>query len=311
MTLWRLFIAGIGLLTLILSCSSTHVQPPKFDGQRAFTYLENQVEFGPRVPGSEASAKCRDYFYDFFAGVGLPVDSQAFPYLDPYSGRNITMVNVIASYRPESYYGKGIVIMAHYDSRPRTDFASVPELAENPIDGANDGASGVAVLMELANMITAKPPERPVDLVLVDGEDWGKSGDHANYMIGSREFARRGVRSKYLFGIIVDLIGDSDQQIYREAYSERYAKELNDMVWGTAARLGVNTFEDSVKYVVVDDHLSLNISGVPAVNIIDMDYGYWHTEFDTPDKCSAESLTNVGKVVADIIYNPYLWPISE
>jgi hypothetical protein len=106
----------------------------------------------------------------------------------------------------------------------------------------------------------------------------------------------------------VDLVGDSDQQIFREAYSERYAKELNDMVWGTALRLGVKTFEDSVKYVVLDDHLSLNISGVPAVNIIDLDYRYWHTEFDTPDKCSAEALSNVGKVLAEIIYNPTLWP---
>jgi hypothetical protein len=311
MSLARASIAGISLIVLFVSCSTTPVQPPEFDGERTFGYLEQQVAFGPRVPGSEASAKARDYFYRYFEEVGLETDSQAFPYLDPYSGQSITMVNVIASFRPEGYRGKGIVLMAHYDCRPRTDFASEPELAELPIDGANDGASGVAVLMEMANLFATQPPPRPVDLVLVDGEDWGKVCDHANYLIGSREFARRGVRDKYIFGIVVDLIGDSDQLIFREAYSERYAKKLNDMVWSTAARLNVPTFVDSVKYVVVDDHLSLNISGVPAVNIIDMDYGYWHTEFDTPDKCSPESLTNVGKVVADIVYNPSIWPISD
>lgn len=299
---------GLCLIGITVSCSSPHVHPPKFNGKRAFEYLEKQVEFGPRVPGSAASAECRDYFYNYFRELGLVVDSHAFDYLDPYSQKNITMVNVIASYRPEASHEPGIILMAHYDSRPRTDFASVPELKDKPIDGANDGASGVAVLMEMANLFAEKPPERAVDLVLVDGEDWGKSGDHANYMIGSREFARRGVRGKYLFGIVVDLIGDSDQQIFREAYSERYAKEVNDMVWAAAERLEVSTFEDSVRFVVVDDHLSLNISGVPTINIIDMDYRYWHTEFDTPDKCSEESLVNVGKVLAEIVYNPTLWP---
>ena len=179
---------------------------------------------------------------------------------------------------------------------------------DEPIDGANDGASGVAVLMEMAHLIAAQPPPAAVDLVLVDGEDWGKVGDHAAYTIGSREYARLGVRDKYEFGIILDLIGDQDQQIYREGYSERYASELNDMVWGVAGRLGVETFIDSVKYTVIDDHLSLSLSGVPSIDIIDFDYDYWHTEFDTPDKCSSESLTNVGRVVAEIVYNPSLWP---
>ncbi|MEW6413381.1 MAG: M28 family peptidase [Candidatus Zixiibacteriota bacterium] len=293
---------------LVLSCGQGVFEPPVFDGQRAFGYLEKQVEFGPRVPGSEASASCRDYYYRHFSELGLEVDSQKFVFFDPYSQSDIPMVNVIASFKvtPDDK-SPGMVLMAHYDSRPRTDFAENPQLRAQPIQGANDGASGVAVLMELANLFAQTPPEGNIDLVLVDGEDWGKAGDHHLYMIGSKEFAKRGIRDKYRFGIVVDMVGESDQQIYREGFSERYAKDLNDMVFSTARDLGLMTFIDSVRYPIMDDHLSLNIAGVPAIDIIDFDYPYWHTEYDTPDKCSAESLANVGRLLAYVVYNKSLW----
>lgn len=299
----------VTLLLSIVSCGDSRVQPPAFDADRAFGYLERQVEFGPRVPGSAASAQCRDYIYRHLADLGPVVDSQAFDYLDPYSGQNIRMVNVVASFAGESSgESERIVLMAHYDCRPRTDFASDPALFDSAIDGANDGASGTAVLMELANLFEEVPPPGGVDLVLVDGEDWGKPGDHENYLLGSREFARRGIHDKYRFGIVIDLVGDADQDIYREAYSERFNRELNDLVFNEAQRLGITTFHDTVRHIVIDDHLSLNGGGVPAVNIIDFDYAYWHTEFDTPDKCSGESLANVGRILAEIVYNPSLWP---
>jgi len=162
--------------------------------------------------------------------------------------------------------------------------------------------------MEMANLLTTQAHPCTVDLVFVDGEDWGEEGDHDAYMIGSREFARSGIRDRYKLGIVVDLVGDSQQQLYREGFSERYAGSLNDAVWDAAARLGVTTFIDSVKHSVLDDHLSLNAAGVMAIDIIDFDYPHWHTEFDTPDKCSAGSLANVGQVIAEMIYNPSLWP---
>lgn len=290
-------------------CSNPPVEPPAFMADRAYGYLLAQVDFGPRVPGSEASAQCRSYVYKYFSDLGLEVDSQAFLYFDPYSKRELRLVNVIASFKADPPQASpGIVLMAHYDSRPRTDYASDANLKDQPIVGANDGASGVAVLMEMANMFAEVPPPTDVDLVIVDGEDWGKVGDHQHYVLGSREFVNRGVRGKYLFGIVVDMVGDADQQIYREVYSEHYNKELNDVVWDAAARLGVATFRDSVKYTILDDHLSLNTGGVPAIDIIDFDYPYWHTEFDTPDKCSGESLAEVGKVLAEVIYHPSLWP---
>lgn len=289
-------------------CSSPQVATPVFDGDLAYQHLIHQVEFTPRVPGSEASARCRNYVYDFFDSLGLSVDSQMFTFLDPYSGQDIPMVNVIAHCNPQLDASQRIVLMAHYDSRPRTDYAFDTLLIDEPIDGANDGASGVAVLLELARLLSIQPPSVGVDLVLVDGEDWGKSGDSQYYLLGSREFARRGIRDRYQFGIVIDMIGDRDQQVYREAFSERYNKPLNDLVWETAQRLGVTTFIDSVHYTVMDDHLPLQASGVPSIVLIDFDYPEWHTEFDTPDKCSAQSLSNVGRILVDIVYKPENWP---
>jgi Zn-dependent M28 family amino/carboxypeptidase len=282
--------------------------PPVFNGERAFEYLEQQVSFGPRVPGSEASSLCRSYFVNFFEKNNLVIDSQKFIYPDPYSGKNIEMVNIIGRIYPEVDPEDHILLMAHYDSRPMSDNSTDTLVRNNPIDGANDGASGAAVLMELSNLFYDTKPPCGIDLVLVDGEDWGKAGDLENYLLGSREFARKGIREKYRFGIVIDMVGEKDQQLYREGYSEKFHKPLNDLVWKTAAELGIDAFKDSVKYIVIDDHLPLQSAGVSAIDIIDLDYPQWHTENDTPDKCSPLSLANVGRVLAKIIYNPSQWP---
>ena len=296
------------IVIMIQSCGSERVEPPPFNAERAFEHLTKQVSFGPRVPGSQASADCRTYFYKFFNEFNISIDSQTFVFFDPYSQTNIPMVNVIGSYSSQLTEGNPtIVLMAHYDCRPRTDYATDPKLLDEPIDGASDGASGVAVLLELAQMVSEKHPELNIDFVLVDGEDWGKSGDHVYYMLGSKEFARYGIRGKYKFGIVVDLVGDADLTIYRERLSEQHAKQLNDLVFETAMELNCFGFIDSVKYSVLDDHLSLITAGVPAIDLIDFDYKYWHTEFDTPDKCSPQALESVGRLLSEIIYNKRLW----
>lgn len=296
------------MLALTISCAETRTELPAFDGERAYQYLKEQVAFGPRVPGTEASVVCRNFLVNHFLQLGARVDSQTFVFFDPYSQTDIPLVNVIASFEGTGSIAERILLMAHYDCRPRTDYATNPQLRDKPIDGANDGASGVAVLMELGNMLAKKEPPVDVDIVLVDGEDWGKAGDLEHYLLGSREFARTDIRGKYRFGIVVDLVGDSSQEIYREGYSEQYFPSLNDVVWQAAARLGIATFRDSVKYTIIDDHLSLIAAGVPAIDIIDFDYPHWHTEFDTPDKCSALALENVGRVLAEIVYRPTIWP---
>lgn len=292
----------------IISCSKEIKSIPEFDSQRAFEYLVKQVEFGPRVPGTEAWKNCRAYYVEHYKNLGLPVDSQAFEFLDPYSGKNVPLVNVIVKIEGVDSKEPGILFVAHYDSRPRTDFPSSLELASLPISGANDGASGAAVLMEIAYLLSQKKPPRNIDLVMVDGEDWGETGDNDYYLLGSREFAKRGIRNKYQFGIVIDMVGDSDQQIYREVFSQDFHPELNDMVWNTARELGITTFVDSTVHMVLDDHASLATSGVPAIDIIDFDYKYWHTDSDLVSKCSAASLENVGKVLLHICYNPSIWP---
>lgn len=293
---------------LVSAGCSGPVQPPAFDGARAFGYLEQQVALGPRVPGTESSRACRDMFYRHFESTGLQVDSQAFTFFDPYSSVDTPLVNVMARYRGAGDDAPVMLLLAHYDSRPRTDYPTDTTLGDQPIDGANDGASGVAVLMELANLLKAQPPNCNLDLVLVDGEDWGRSGDSDYYLLGSREFARGDIRDVYLFGVVVDLVGDKNQQICRESYTDRFYQPINDMIWQTAALLEVKTFKEEIRHTIQDDHISIGAAGVPTALLIDFDYEHWHTEFDTPDKCSAESLANVGRVLAYIIYNTSLWP---
>jgi glutaminyl-peptide cyclotransferase len=296
------------LTVSVISGCGGPVQPPSFNGDRALEYVRHQVSFGPRVSGTEASARCRDWMYSHLRSQGLSIDSQAFEIIDPYTSIDTPMVNVIAHYRGNPSDSRAILLLAHYDSRPRTDYHSDSTMRNMPIAGANDGGSGVAVLLELANLFAQQPPRCNVDIVLADGEDWGKSGDLDHYLLGAREFARQGIRERYHFAVVVDMIGDSSQQIYREDYTDRFYKPLNDMLWKVADTLGVKTFSDQIRHTVIDDHIPIGAAGVPTALLIDFDYKYWHTEQDTPDKCSAASLSNVGRVLAYIVYNESVWP---
>ena len=296
------------LLLFSLACSRAEVRPPDFNGDRAFSYLVQQVAFGPRVPGSDAWKNCRAFLDNHFTKLGLAVDSQFFTFTDPYSGATKPLVNIIVHLRPGDAPPSTILLVAHYDSRPRTEHNSDPARTGDSLPGANDGASGAAVLMELANLFASAPTPTNVDMLLVDGEDWGKEGDPDYYLLGARHFASSGTKDQYAFAILLDMVGDKDQTIYREQYSERFHKPLNDLVWQTARQLHIATFIDSVKYAIMDDHLPLNVAGIPAIDLIDFDYPHWHSERDTPDKCSPQALANVGQVLAKIIYNPSSWP---
>jgi hypothetical protein len=298
------------IVLVALACSSPPVTPPPFNGERAYEYLVRQVRFGPRVPGSEAWTECRSFFYEHFSTNGLEVDSQVGSFVDDATGVEYPLVNVIGRFRSGSHDDLPLLLMAHWDSRPRTDFHTFGDSVDQPIDGANDGASGVAVLLELANLLAEQPPDCNVDLVLSDAEDWGEAGHPQQYLLGSKHFAATGsgIRGKYRFGIVIDMIGDAEQTIYRESFSQEFCPEVTDMIWSVAGRLNVATFLDSVRDSILDDHMSLTAAGVPTAVVIDFDYPYWHTEFDTPDKCSPEALANVGQVVAYIVYNRSVWP---
>ncbi|MEW6014274.1 MAG: M28 family peptidase [Candidatus Zixiibacteriota bacterium] len=302
--------SGIIVMALMaltaLSCRSGNKERslPTFDGERAMSYLVAQVEFGPRVPGSASAARCREYIAGFCRNLGAEVDTMQFIHADKHTGKNIEMVNLIARFSGAAGpSGERILLAAHYDCRPRAELDPDSSKQNLPIDGANDGASGVAVLMELANLFAAQKPRLNVDLAFLDGEDFGMSGDLSDYFLGAKEMTRRGIKDKYRCAVVVDMVGDRDLRVYRENFSEQYFPKLNDIIWKTARDIGETTFSDTVGYFVHDDHLSFMTVGLPSVVVIDFAYQYWHTSYDTPDKCSAASLASVGRVMTHFIYN--------
>lgn len=211
------------------------------------------------------------------------------------------MTNIIASFGLQKT--ERILLCAHWDSRPWADQDPISENRDKPIVGANDGASGVAVLLEVARHLQLAEPKYGVDIVLFDGEDSGLPGQAESYALGAQHFAKnKDFRYRPKFGILLDMIGDKDLQIYQEKNSVNYAPQIVERIWDRAAELGSVPFHASLGYQVTDDHLPLLKVGIPCVDLIDFDYEYWHTLADTPDKCSPESLAEVGRLVLSLLY---------
>jgi len=229
------------------------------------------------------------------------VREQNFTFYDSLTKEKLESTNIIASFYPDNK--TRVLLCAHWDTRPFADLESDPKLKKLPILGANDGASGVAVLLEIASILSKKEPRWGVDIVLFDAEDYGSDERGVAFCIGSSHFAQNLGRYRPQFGILLDMIGDKDLEIYREGYSDYYAKEIVDLVWDRAKELELKCFRDSVKHFMIDDHVSLLKVGIKCVDIIDFDYPFWHTTKDTPDKCSPESLEKVGKVLVKILYD--------
>lgn len=290
-----------GLLFLLgLVCSCRFSSPPKFDGKEAFGYLMEQCDLGPRNPGSEGHQRCKKYLLDKLRQYTNLVKTQEFVYHDTSQKTKLELTNIIASFYPEKK--QRVLLCAHWDTRPFADRDPDSSLREKPILGANDGGSGVAVLLEIARIISQKKTKWGVDIILFDGEDYGPEGDLDKFCLGSKHFAKNKGEYKPEFGILLDMIGDEDLNIYKEGYSTRYAKEVVDSVWGIAGKLKIDCFHDSTKYFMYDDHIPLLEVGIPCIDLIDFDYPYWHTTQDTPDKCSAESLQKIGDVLIEILY---------
>ncbi|MCP4570163.1 MAG: M28 family peptidase [FCB group bacterium] len=294
-----MLVLAICLFATLLSCQGTST-PPDFIGSRAFQLLQAQVDLGPRNPGSAGWEAFQIQLSGYLDSLGVGYVRQPFEYYDYLTGDTLFLVNWIARINPKT--DRRILVAAHYDCRPRADYAADPTRRDEPIAGANDGASGVAVLMHLAELMVTSPPSIGVDLIFFDGEDYGPSGRIDQYLLGSAYFATHNIQS-YQFGMLLDMIGDADLHIYRETFSNLHAREVNDLIWDAAARLSVGAFIDSVKHEILDDHLPLIAAGIPTVDIIDFEYPHWHTHQDTPDKCSAASLEAVGKVVLEVIYD--------
>lgn len=272
-------------------------QRPRFDGARAMANLRAQCAFGPRIPGTEAHRRCRDWLVTELKRYTDRVEVQDFTY------RTLALSNIVAYVHPKAK--RQVLLCAHWDTRPVADEEINPARRRQPVPGANDGASGVAVLLEIARLFHSQQPEIGVVIALFDGEDYGDFARDEGVFLGSRRFARSikdvGPLS---YGILLDMVGDRDLRIYREAISDERARAVNDRVFGVAKRLRYSRYiVDQVRYTISDDHVPINDAGVPCIDLIDFDYPYWHTVDDTPDKCSSDSLAIVGETVAEVIYS--------
>ena len=258
---------------------NSNQQATAFDGSRAYMNVQTQVGFGPRTPGSEGHAQVREWMRTELESAGWIAE------VHESNRMGHPIYNIIAKRSDDA---PQIILGAHYDTRFFADHDPDPAKQIEPVPGANDGASGVAILLELAR--TLPKDTVPTWLVFFDTEDNGRI-DGWDWILGSRAFVEE-VEVNPRAVVIVDMIGDKDLNIYLERNSD---KALRTEIWNTAASLGYgNVFIDSEKHSMLDDHTPFLEAGIPAVDIIDFDYEYWHTTQDTPDKVSAESLMAVG-----------------
>jgi hypothetical protein len=300
-------------LALLLACQAkggggAGEHPGDFDGQRAFGYLEQQMRFGPRIPGTPAHDSAGDWIFGLLRARADTVIVQEFAHKTK-RGQVLHLRNLLARFRPQAV--ERVLFLAHWDTRPHADQSVDVGQRRLPVPGANDGASGVAVLLGVADALKAKPPPAAVgvDLLFVDGEDYGDFADTSDVLIGSRWFAaHQPVGYPPLYAVLFDMVGDKDLTIYYESNSQAFAPEVVDRVWRTAADLGYGrVFLQGVNHSLIDDHVALQKAGIHAIDVVDFDYGpnnaYWHTTHDTIDKVSAASLKIVGDVAVALVRN--------
>lgn len=295
------------------------VDVPEFNADSAYAYVARQVAFGPRVPNSEAHRACGDYLVQQLKDFGALVDEQC-DVVDAFDGTPLQMRNIIGSYQPENR--KRLLLCAHWDCRPWADNDPDEKNYHTPVDGANDGASGVGVLLEVARQIQQQQPELGVDIIFFDVEDYGVPQfmddvyDGNSWCLGSQYWARTPHVSDYnaRFGILLDMVGGRDATFYKEGFSEEYAPAVLDKVWNKAHAAGYGKYfpkQRSGDYVT-DDHLPVNrIARIPCIDIIPMmrdsersSFGdTWHTVNDNMEHIDRNTLKAVGQTVLEVIYN--------
>jgi len=277
--------------------------PGGFDGNRAFGYLQHQVQFGFRIPGTPAHEQEGDWLENELRARADTVIVQEIRHVTR-RGDTLRLRNVLARFRPAA--AERVLYLAHWDTRPTADQSQNLAQQRLPVPGANDGASGVAVLLGVADALKAKAPTIGVDLLFVDGEDYGNFADTNDVLIGSRWFAaHQPAGYPPLFAVLFDMVGDKDLQIYVEGNSQAVAPEVVDRVWRTANGLGYGrVFVPQVRHTLIDDHVSLQHANIHAIDVVDFDYPSWHTTEDTIDKVSAASLQIVGDVAVAVVRNP-------
>ncbi len=290
---------------------------PQFDADSAYSYVQQQVDFGPRVPGTKAHNACADWLVEKLESYSDTVIVQAFR-ARTYDEVTRNGKNIIASFGPEKK--KRLLLMAHWDTRPFADHDNDQAKHRTPIDGANDAGSGVGVLLEMARQFHLKQPDIGVDIVLFDLEDWGPPTDlniydEENWCLGSQYWSKNPHVYGYdaSFGILFDMVGAKGAFFTKEHYSLQYARYVVDLVWHTALNLGYgSTFINQNGGGTVDDHIFVNqIANIPSIDIIHLDpassnhsfFEHWHTVSDNMDQIDKQSLEIVGQVVMTVVYN--------
>lgn len=288
---------------------------PDFNADSAYNYVKKQLDFGPRVPGSVAHKQCAEWFVDFFSDKADTVYVQDFR-TRLYDGRGIDGKNIIAAFNPEAK--KRILLAAHWDSRPFADHDPDKNNWNTPIDGANDGASGVGVLMEIARILNDNPVNIGVDIILFDLEDYGAPYflnlmTNDDWALGSQYWAKNPHIYNYraYFGILLDMVGASNAKFPKEYYSQQFAPALSNDVWKIARELGYDEyFTNELGHPINDDHIYVNaIARIPMIDIIHLEnnsessfYPYWHTVKDNIEQIDPKTLGMVGDVVVNVLY---------
>lgn len=287
---------------------------PDFNADSAYAFVQKQVDFGPRIPGTTAHAACADFLQKKLQSYGAQVFVQTAK-LETYDKKTFDLKNIIAAFSPEKT--KRVLISAHWDTRPFSD--QDPEGVRKPFDGANDGGSGVAVILEMARQIQQKKPDVGVDFILWDLEDYGQPDDGGGfpqqedtYALGSQYWSKNPPVKGYspMYAINLDMVGGMNAQFAIEGYSEQYASDVVKKVWDTANNIGYSSYfvyKDGGQ--IVDDHYWINQAGIPAIDIIHYDetspstfYMHWHTQKDNMDGIDRNALKASGQTVLEVIF---------
>lgn len=325
------YIIFTAMAVLIASCGNENPKPstpkkvvakkevkvPVFNQDSAYRYVQEQVDFGPRTPGSKAHAECAQYLVHKFKQFGAEVIEQKFK-SRAFDGKILSGVNIVASYNPSAQ--KRILLCSHWDSRPFADNDPDPKNHNTPIDGANDGASGVGILMEIGRQLQLQKNNIGIDILLLDLEDYGQPHDSKypemqdSWALGAQYWAKTphkpGYRARY--GILLDMVGAKNITFYKEYYSMGYASGIVEKVWQHAAKLGYSDiFKNIEEGAVMDDHIYINkFAQIPTIDIIHHDntteskfFPYWHTIKDNMEIIDKNSLNVVGRVLLDVIYH--------
>ena len=290
------------VLVVVSACRGKETKAGKFDGDAAMRYAKAQLDFGPRIPGTTGAQRAGDWIVDQMKQRADTVMIQTWTHVTQ-DGKQLPMRNILARFNPKAT--DRILYVTHWDTRPVSDGSENLGERQLPVPGANDGASGVGLFVALADALKQVPPASGVDLLFVDGEDYGQFDDKlADVLIGSAYFAKNPPDSAYrpIFGVLWDMIGDKDLQIKKEGYSVQQAPEVVERVWSKAAELGYkDIFVDENQGAITDDHVPLLQAGFRVIDVIDLDYPYHHRPSDTLDKISARSLSIVGDVAESLL----------